>query len=96
MAIRSPPVDFTREATAQEYFPEWFVAASTLVDTTAFARTYDQEQWEHAFGISHLSARTLPEVSGYYSLYKWFTGGEEPAATDSIGVLAPRSRCSTR
>jgi hypothetical protein len=36
------PRDFTREATAQNYFPEWLVSASTLVDTTAFSRTYDQ------------------------------------------------------
>ena len=82
------PGDFTREATAQEYFPEWFIAASALVDTTAFARTYDQEQWQHAFGVSQLSARTLPEVSGYYSLYQWFSGEEAPA-NDSIGVIVP-------
>ena len=36
------PRDFTKEATAQEYFPEWFISASGLVDTNAFARTYDQ------------------------------------------------------
>jgi hypothetical protein len=84
------PGPFTLEATAQEYFPEWVVAASTLVDTTAFARTYDQQQWENAFGVSYLSARTLPEVSGYYSLYKWYTGGEEPPAPDTIGVLVPQ------
>ena len=59
-----------------------------MVDTTAFSRTYDQEQWQHAFGISQLSARTLPEVSGYYSLYQWFSGQEAPA-NDSIGVLVP-------
>ena len=82
------PGDFTREATAQEYFPEWLLAASPLVDTTAFSRTYDQEQWQHAFGVSQLSARTLPEVSGYYSLYQWFSGQEAPA-NDSVGVLVP-------
>jgi hypothetical protein len=82
------PGPFTIEATAQEYFPEWVVAASTLVDTTAFARTYDQQQWENAFGISYLAARTQPDVSGYYSLYEWFSGQEPPAA-DSIGVIVP-------
>ncbi len=82
------PGDFTREATAQEYFPEWMLAAAALVDTTAFSRTYDQEQWQHAFGVSQLSARTLPEVSGYYSLYQWFSGEEAPA-NDSIGVIVP-------
>ncbi|RLE19381.1 MAG: hypothetical protein DRJ50_12250, partial [Actinobacteria bacterium] len=46
------PRDFTNEATAQEYFPEWIIVAPALVDVTAFARTYDQEQWAHAFGVS--------------------------------------------
>ena len=85
------PGDFTREATAQEYFPEWLLADSALVDTTAFSRTYDQEQWQHAFGVSQLSARTLPEVSGYYSLYQWFSGQEAPA-NDSIGVHRAAAR----
>lgn len=82
------PRDFTREATAQNYFPEWVVSASTLVDTTAFARTYDQEQWKHAFGVTSLSARILPDIGGYYFLHKWFTG-EEPPAPDTIGVNIP-------
>ena len=82
------PRDFTREATAQQYFPEWVLAAVTLTDTTAFARTYDQEQWAHAFGITALAARIVPERSGYYRLYEWYNG-EPPPAPDQIGVLAP-------
>ena len=82
------PGNFTREATAQGYFPEWLIANSALVDTTAFARTYDQEQWQNAFGITTLAARQNPETSGYYNLYRWWTG-QEPAAPDSIGVFMP-------
>ena len=82
------PRDFTREATAQQYFPEWVLAAVTLTDTTAFARTYDQEQWAHAFGVTALAARIVPERSGYYRLYQWYNG-EPPPAPDQIGVLAP-------
>ncbi|MGA0878699.1 MAG: ABC transporter substrate-binding protein, partial [Ilumatobacteraceae bacterium] len=82
------PRDFTREATAQEYFPEWLVAAATLTDTTAFGRSYDQAQWAHAFGVTSLAARLDPESSGIYSLYKWFTG-DEPPANESIGVFMP-------
>jgi hypothetical protein len=82
------PRDFTREATAQEYFPEWLVAASTLVDTTAFARTYDQEQWQHAFGVTSLAARVNPTEIGYYAIYEWFTG-TPPPAPDTIGVVQP-------
>lgn len=82
------PRDLTREATAQNYFPEWIIAASTLMDTTAFARSYDQQQWANAFGVTQLAARLQPETSGYYSLYRWWTG-KEPAAPDSIGVYMP-------
>ena len=82
------PREFTKEATAQGYSPEWVIAAATLTDLNAFARTYDQAQWQHAFGVSTLSARLLPDVSGYYRLYKWFTGVEAPA-NDSVGVIAP-------
>ena len=82
------PRDFTKEATAQEYFPEWVVAASTLVDTSAFARTYDPDQWKHAFGVTQLAARTPTDQIGPFYIYKWFTG-VEPPANDTIGVIAP-------
>lgn len=81
------PRDFTIEATAQEYFPEWVIAASTLVDVTAFARTYDQEQWQHAFGVTQLAARSNPVNAGYFANYVWFTG-EEPPADDTIATFA--------
>lgn len=43
---------FTQAATQQQYFPEWLVVGTRLTDTTFFGRTYDQAQWENAFGIS--------------------------------------------
>jgi len=82
------PRDFTREATAQDWFPEWVLGAVALADTTAFSRTYDQQQWRGAFGITTLAARLLPEQSGSYRLHTWFAG-EPPAAPDSVGVVAP-------
>ncbi len=82
------PRDFTKEATAQEYFPEWVVSASTLVDVTAFARTYDQEQWSHAFGVTQLAARTPSDQIGPFYIYKWFNG-VDPPADGSIAVFAP-------
>jgi hypothetical protein len=82
------PREFTKEATAQNYHPEWILAASTLADLNAFARTYDQEQWAHAFGVTTTAARTTPESGGYYYLHKWFTG-EEPPAPDTIGTFIP-------
>ncbi len=82
------PRDFTREATAQEYFPEWFVSAAGLVDTNAFARTYDQEQWQHAFGITQGAVRVNPESIGSYFIYNWFNG-EPPPADGTVGLLQP-------
>ena len=85
------PRDFTQEATAQNYFPEWFLNLSVLIDTNVFSRTYDQQQWAHAFGISALSTRIDAEVFGEITgrkIYSWFHG-EEPAAVDTIGVLVP-------
>ncbi len=82
------PRDFTREATAQEYFPEWVLADGFLSDTNAFARTYDQDQWAHAFGLTSLAAPVRPEKAGAFHKYTWFHG-EEPAANDEIGVIDP-------
>ncbi len=82
------PRDFTREATAQNYFPEWVLSGNVLADTTVFARTYDQAQWAHAFGVSTLSARVAPELSGPRTIYRWFHD-EDPAASSTIGVIDP-------
>ncbi len=82
------PGTFTRVATSQEYFPEWVIGPSVLVDVTAFARTYDQQQWAHAFGISYLTARIEPEKDDSWALYEWFKG-TPPPADDTAGVIIP-------
>jgi len=83
------PATFTKEATAQGWFPEWILTGSALVDTTVFARTYDQRQWAHAFGVSQLTARVEPEQSTSYRLYQWGLG-TPPPAKDTSGVLYPQ------
>ncbi len=82
------PREFTNEATAQNYFPEWIVTGSVLVDTAAFSRTYDQQQWANAFGVSNLSARVDRTIGSSYAIYEWFQG-EPPPAPDNIGVITP-------
>ena len=82
------PRDFTREATAQGYFPEWIIGGSVLVDTNVFARTYDQEQWANAFGLSTLGTPVQEGEEGNVNRYEWFHG-EEAAAADTIGVIDP-------
>ena len=81
------PQTLTENATAQGYYPEWVITGSVLVDTSIFARTYDQEQWQHAFGPSNLFARVAPEVAGSAFLYRWFFDEAPPARTGSALVL---------
>jgi hypothetical protein len=82
------PKTFTDVATKQDYHPEWIMGTATLQDTTAFGRTYDQEQWSHAFGISYLAARVDTGLGAPDVLYKWWSGELAPA-DDTVGVLWP-------
>jgi hypothetical protein len=82
------PGTLTKIATGQNYFPEWVLAGAGLTDTSIFARTYDQTQWKHAFGVSFLAARTDPSVSGTKFLYQWFTGQPTPSETGSALTVA--------
>jgi hypothetical protein len=61
------PILITKEATRQQYFPEWFITGSGLSDTTSAGRLYDQQQWRHAFGISPLwvTWKSVATSSGY-------------------------------
>jgi hypothetical protein len=81
------PQTLTKNATEQGYFPEWIMTGSALVDTTIFSRTYDQQQWAHAFGPSNLFARSSGKVSGPTFLYNWFYGKEPPA--EQVALIQP-------
>jgi hypothetical protein len=80
------PSTLTPIATEQEYFPEWLVVGAAFTDATTFARTYDPEQWSHAFGVSFLAARQDPKLASAYQLYTWFNC-EEPPADDGVELL---------
>lgn len=82
------PKTFTEVATQQDYFPEWVLNGAALQDTTAFGRTYDQEQWSHAFGLSSLAARVVNGKGISENLFQWWAG-EYPPADDTVGVLFP-------
>ena len=82
------PATFTQEATAQEYFPEWAVVGGTLVDTNTFGRVFDQEQWQHAFGITGNAVPLPPETTPGFALYEWFHGSPPPA-DETAPILFP-------
>lgn len=72
------PIFLTSEATRQGYFPEWFISGTALTDTTFFGRTYDQEQWSHAYGISPLWVfSAAKENSSGYRTYHHVAEGFE-------------------
>jgi hypothetical protein len=90
------PAALTRAATEQGWFPEWVVVGAGYTDSTLFARTYDQRQWAHAFGVTFLPARVDPASDGGASedgddggtdLYRWFHGHAPPAASAGLTVL---------
>jgi hypothetical protein len=52
------PIFGTGQATKSDYFPEYVMAGSGLIDYDLLARLYDGKQWIHAFGPSDLPAFT--------------------------------------
>jgi hypothetical protein len=81
------PQPLTRTATEQQYRPEWYLTSTVLADTTAFARTYDQEQWSHAFGVSTLAARVDPSIQGTLFLWEWYFGTQAPSITGGATTI---------
>ncbi len=69
---------FTAEATKQQWFPEWVLGGSPFIDTTSFARTFDQQQWAHAFGLSYFPPQVDREINPPARLYEWFHGEAPP------------------
>lgn len=83
------PSYLTAEATAQKYFPEWVVLGAAYSDTSLFGRTYDQQQWKHAFGVTSLYVPTPQDLDQYSSILVWQSGKPPIAKTYKLLVQAP-------
>lgn len=70
---------YSKEATNQQYFPEWMITGSVLTDRTQFGRLYDQQQWSSAFGLSWNPARVAKAEMTAWQLYEWHHGSTPPA-----------------
>ncbi|MDQ3385976.1 MAG: hypothetical protein M3503_08245 [Actinomycetota bacterium] len=81
------PKNITEEATKQGYFPEWVVGPSVLADTNIFGRTYDQQQWRNAVGLSIPATPTDNTLGDSYFVYDWYYG--KPPPTNTSGVILP-------
>jgi hypothetical protein len=80
------PAALTKEASAQDYHPEWIVGPTVLADTTFFGRTFDQAQWAHAFGVALVPGRVPQSDNPNYTLYTWFHGSPPPNNTYNVIV----------
>jgi hypothetical protein len=64
----------TKQATAQDYHPEWVYTGTQNIDLPLLARGYaDQEQWSHAFGISNVPPGS-PNAVTTPNAIQWFFG----------------------
>jgi hypothetical protein len=86
----------TKEATAENYFPEWFIIGTAGQDTDNFGRSYDQKQVDgHMFGISELgsSAKLYGATADAPKLYaklnpgKTIPGGTVGNLYDSVNIF---------
>ena len=60
-----------------------------LVDIALFGRTFDQQQWQHAFGLALSPARTDQDARESYNLYKWEYGKPPPNNTYGVIIIDP-------
>lgn len=88
------PAALTKEASAQDYHPEWIVGPTVLADTTFFGRTFDQEQWAHAFGVALVAGRVPQSENPNYTLYTWFHGSPPP--NNTYNVIVPTVSVAAR
>jgi hypothetical protein len=72
------PGSLTKEATAQDYHPEWIMGPTFLMDASLFARLTDMQQWKNGFGISLIPARGAQETNGAFRIWDWAYGGLPP------------------
>ena len=90
----SRPAALTKEATAQDYWPEWILGPNLLMDTTVFGRLTDGEQWKNGFGVSTSPARGARR--GHRRLPRSTTGrtARRRPTTPSASSSRRSARCS--
>jgi len=77
----------TKAATNNDYHPEWIVMGVGYADIAALTRTFDQDQWRHAFGVSGLWVPVKDLTAGPSDVaFQWYWGPN--AGAYSQGVFA--------
>jgi Periplasmic binding protein len=80
------PKYFTEEATKQNYHPEWIISGTVYADTDVFARSFDQDQWAHAFGIGIVGPQSPEEQHDDFKLHRWWFG-TPPPDINTTGII---------
>jgi hypothetical protein len=80
------PLFYTAKATQQRYFPEWIVTGVAATDSDIAGQQYDQQQWQHAFGIRTLTENTARRASVAYAAFKSVRPDQEPAGLALFGI----------
>lgn len=78
------PVFLSAKAAEQDYEPEWIVVGTALTDWDVAAQLYNQEQWQHAFGVSSLGEPRPIRAGLGYSAYKSVRDDEPAFAVELI------------
>jgi hypothetical protein len=90
-ANNSTAKSLTTAATANNYKPEWIVTGYQFQDFDGFARTYDQEQFAHAFGVGVLPPQAIPDPNAPPPLgqFEWYWGKSKgTTAATTVGWMA--------
>jgi hypothetical protein len=74
----------TKEATNQQWFPEWITSGLLGSDIDPFAKTFDQVQWQHAFGIGSLYAGSN-KLAPQFHFQQWYWADEYTPANEGLG-----------
>jgi hypothetical protein len=65
----------TQQATSNQFSPEWINTGFAAQDYALLARTYDQAQWAHAFGLTPLTqAAPRGGPTPYQRFFQWYWG----------------------
>jgi hypothetical protein len=78
------PVYLTSRAHEQNYQPEWIVAGVALTDADIVGQLFQQNEWNHAVGISYQGNTIQKQATLGYAAYKSVRGDEPANIVDLI------------
>jgi hypothetical protein len=77
------------QSTSQVYRPEWVIAGFQYQDYSFFARTYDQSQMAHAFGVGLIPIAVVndPQWPPFKYVLQWYYGSYEVDGGQAASVV---------